>query len=569
MHNIQGTFQSKVIQRELLSEDLRSFDNSRGYISIQKEFNIPLESPWKQIETIKRKKVKLFDSPLLNDKETTSLNFSTDKKEEDILSKFVQWGTFPIISSDDRPTLQKKHIQYPKTEFMRNHNARINIQKEEQEKYFRQTKTRTQMVQVPQINKNNHYDVKEDNLNLNQQQQQDPKIAKKYAEEFNNYIIKDISTTRRILPQLERLQNDKKKISESNIVNRQRRVYSVIDQSFLQKSDNLDETIDDNLDQKINLRKRRTQIKKCKLKIRLIFVLAVVRISRKYIVQLKERASGVSNLDQQKVVHQKFIDQFGIKNLKYQQKAFAEGIFSKLNSIFQNQKYIKECEEVQRNSDILNRDLKKQRFCQFVSFFLETLDIVTNQQVMSPVLIHLMNLNFFKTNNTQTSLFVANRARYYTIYMHEMTKDQQLLIASEYLLFSQIIPNIFEVFNDLNAKTLEHKNQTLSYLTALCELIQIYFVDNFANLEKIKNKNVRPIQRTFQLQTEENTGFSKAEVIYTSTINSNESIIVEKGFDRSNIKELQNSKPYWDEKMKQKFSKILSNIEKMILIKQN
>lgn len=69
------------------------------------------------------------------------------------------------------------------------------------------------------------------------------------------------------------------------------------------------------------------------------------------------------------------------------------------------------------------------------------------------------------------------------------------------------------------------------------------------------------------MDIDDNTGIAKSEVIISSKINSDETIIIENGFDKSSIRELQTSKPYWNEKMKSRFTKIISNIEKLIVIK--
>ncbi|CAD8088008.1 unnamed protein product [Paramecium sonneborni] len=569
MNNYQGSSLSKNIVRQLVSKSPNSHQNSKEYISISKELNIPIESVWQQTLTIKRKKIKLFESPILNNNIITSKSFTSTKYDEDVLSKFMKWDSKQINLQDDKPTFKEKYIQNSnnsKLEFQRNHNIRTSIFRQEKQKFMRQNKTKNLAFKVPQQNKYDHFGISEDHLNLNQNELLDTQATKKYAQELDNYVIQEINLINQILPKLQISENIQKKTPESkNQKNRQRRVYSVIDYQYFPNLEELDDTID----QQSILRKRRIQIKKSKLKSKFIFVLAVIRISKKYRTKLKERASGTLNLDQQKIVHQKYIDQFGIKNVKHLQKSFIQGIFSKLNSFFQDIQYIKECELLQRNENKKNKDLKKQRFCQFVSVFLQILEIVTKQNVIPPLIIHQLNLNFYKTNNTQSSLFVINRACYYSTLIYSIKKDQQLLIATEYLIFSQIIPSILEIFNEVSFKNLEHRNVSLCYLTAMIELIQIYFVDYFLNLEKITEKNVKPIQRIFDLKIEENTNIFKPEIIYNSNINSDETIIIEQGFDRQNLQVLQKSKPYWDEKMKQKFSKIISNIEQLILIKTN
>ncbi|CAD8065169.1 unnamed protein product [Paramecium primaurelia] len=555
-------------QRKFISECQTPSKDSKGYISLSKELNMPITQISKKTASNQRKKIKLFDSPYLNDDTYTTLSNNQQKNEVDILSKLMNWEKMHL----NQYQYTSKHYNdlKPKTEYLRNQNPKfIDINQKEQEIYRDQFKTQKQAPKSQFIPKQAQLEVQLDDMESIQMKNLGPQYAQTNQQQLNQYIISIAKTNNRILPKIQLPDKNQKNNLLPNL-NRQNRIYSVLNDLQLQQMLDKDDSIDNITElQKSLFRKRKTQQKKSMLRKRIIVVLAVIRISKKYRVILKERAQKTQNLDQQKSVHQKYLDQFRTKNLQYHQKDFADGIFKKLNSILLDKKYIKECEQISRLQDFIQKDIKKQRFCQFISLFLQSLEIATNQNVLPLVIVHQLNLNFFKTNNTQSCLFVLNRACYYSTLIQKITKKQQLLIATEYLLFQLVIPNIFQILKDMKIKSVEHNNQTLSYLTALTEMVQMLFVDYFKNLEQVSSKNAKPIQRILLLDIDDNSGIANSEVIITSKINQDETIIIENGFDKSSIKELQSCKPYWDEKMKSRFIKIISNIEKHILIKNN
>ncbi|CAD8164629.1 unnamed protein product [Paramecium pentaurelia] len=555
-------------KRNFISECQTPSKDSKGYISLSKQLNMPITQISKKTTSNQRKKIKLFDSPHLNDDTFTTLSNNQSKNEVDILSKLMNWEKMHL--NQQQYTSKHYNDLKPKTEYLRNQNPKfIDINQKEHEIYIDKCKTQKQAPKSQFIPKQVQLEVQLDDMESIQMENLGPQYAQTNQQQLNQYIISIAKTTNRILPKIQLPDKNKKNNILPNL-NRQNRIYSVLNDLQLQQMLDKDDSIDNITEQQqLLFRKRKTQQKKSMLRKRIIVVLAVIRISKKYRVILKERAQKTQNLDQQKSVHQKYLDQFRTKNLQYHQKDFADGIFKKLNSILLDKKYIKECEQISRLQDFIQKDIKKQRFCQFISLFLQSLEIATNQNVLPPVIVHQLNLNFFKTNNTQSCLFVLNRACYYSTLIQKITKKQQLLIATEYLIFQLVIPNIFQILKDMKIKSVEHNNQTLSYLTALTEMVQMFFVDYFKQLEKVSSKNVKPIQRILQLDIDDNSGIANSEVIITSKINQDETIIIENGFDKSSIKELQSCKPYWDEKMKSRFIKIISNIEKHILIKNN
>ncbi|CAD8160985.1 unnamed protein product [Paramecium octaurelia] len=557
---------SRYTQRQFVSECQTPSKDSYGYISVSKELNIPLISVGKQSTSCQRKQMKLFDSPYLNDNTNSTLSSHNSKNEVDILSKLMNWEK--MQGNPKFIPLKRQHNLLPRPEHQKNQNLMFqdNNQKEHA-KYLNQQTVQQQAPKSYLLHKPLQLDVEMKESEYNQMESLGPHNTIQNQHELNQYIISVAKTNNRILPKLQLPEKNEKPILKQNF-HRQKRFYSVIDNlQALKFGDQDDSVIDDNEQQQF--RKRKSQFKKYQLRKRIIVVLAVIRISGQYRQILKERAQYSTGLDQQKSVFQKYIDQFRTKNLQYHQKDFAEGIFKKLNSSILEKKYIKECQEISMLQESVQKDIKKQRFCQLVLLLLQSLEIATKQNVLPPVIVHLLNLNFFKSSTSQSCLFVSKRACYYTTFVCKITRQQQLIIATEYLMFQSIIPNIFSIFKDMKIKDIEHNNQTLSYLSALAQMVQILFVDYFKDLQLVKNRNVNPIQRILKLNIDENTGFGESEIIISQKINTDESVIIENGFDKSSILELQDSKPYWDQKIKSRFAKIVSNIEKHILIQNN
>ncbi|CAK74765.1 unnamed protein product (macronuclear) [Paramecium tetraurelia] len=557
---------SRYTQRNFVSECQTPSIDSHGYISVSKELNIPLISTGKQSISVQRKQIKLFDSPHFNDNTNSTLSSHKSKKEVDILSKLMNWEK--MQGNPKFIPLKRHHELLPKTEHLRNQNPMFqDIKQKGHAKYLNQQTVQQQAPKSFVMHDTIQPDVEMKESEYNQMESLDPLNTMKNQHELNQYVIQVAKTNNRILPKLQLPEKNEKAILKPNF-HRQKRLYSVIDTFEALKFGGQDDSVfDDNEYQQF--RKRKAQFKRYQLRKRIIVVLAVIRISRKHRLILKERALYSTSLDQSKSVHQKYLDQFRTKNLLYHQKEFAEGIFKKLNSSILDKKYLKECQEISMFQDSVQKDIKKQRFCQLALLLLQSLEIATQQNVLPQVIVHLLNLNFYKSSTSQSCLFVSKRACYYTAFVCKITRKQQLLLATEFLMFQTIIPNIFSIFKDMNIKDIEHNNQTLSYLSALTQIVQILFIDYFKDLELVKTKNVHPIQRILKLNIDENTGLGASEIIISSKINTDETVVIENGFDKSSILELQDSKPYWDEKIKSRFAKIVSNIEKHILIQNN
>ncbi|CAD8066212.1 unnamed protein product [Paramecium sonneborni] len=317
---------------------------------------------------------------------------------------------------------------------------------------------------------------------------------------------------------------------------------------------------------KKNQAKNQFIIRNKKFRIIVFVVIAVLELSKKYKIIFEEREIARVHFLAQKEPHKHFINYFGIKQHKTQHRKFVDSLLSKILTIYKDQKYIQECENIQNQKTAIRKDIQIQRLCFFIKLLFQDLELITRKNIIPKFILHSLNLCLFAGKNTQTSQFVANRTKFYSKTVHSLTSQQKVLIALEYLIFTIIIPNLLEIANELDKTSYDCFYVTLFHFIAFTGVLMVQFTKQFENLNKIRNSNVKPIQRIIQLKKNDQGLPCIANFIINDKIDEDENKITAGGFEYSGILELYESKPFWRVKISKLFSKVVSNIGDLINI---
>ncbi|CAD8154080.1 unnamed protein product [Paramecium pentaurelia] len=311
--------------------------------------------------------------------------------------------------------------------------------------------------------------------------------------------------------------------------------------------------------------KPQIKIRNKKLRIIVFVVIAVLELSKKYKKIFQEREIAREHFQLQQRPHLKYINFFGIKQHKQQQRKFVDSLLQKIIIIQKDQKYIKECKTIQREQDDIRKDFQKQRLCFFIKLILQDLELITRKNIIPGFILHSLNLCLFSGKHTQTSQFVVNRTKFYSKTVHSLTQEQKVLIAIEFLFFTIIIPNMLDIVNELDQSNKDSFLITLFHFVGIIGVLMVQFTKYFENkFEKIKESNVKPIQKVIQLKKNEQGIPCIASLSFTDKIDENENKILSGGFEYSGILELFEQKPFWSQKMTLQFSRIARNIGELI-----
>ncbi|CAK64188.1 unnamed protein product (macronuclear) [Paramecium tetraurelia] len=311
--------------------------------------------------------------------------------------------------------------------------------------------------------------------------------------------------------------------------------------------------------------KPQLKIRNRRLRIIVFVVIAVLGLSKKYKKIFQERQIAREHFQMQQGPHLKYINFFGIKQHKFQFRKFVDSLLQKIIMIQKDQKYIKECINIQREKDIIRKDAQKQKLCFFIKLILQDLELITRKNIVPGFIHHFLNLCLFSGKTTQTSQFVANRTKFYSKTVHSLTSEQKLLIALEFLIFTIIIPNLLDIASELDQTNKESFLITLFHFIGIIGVLMVLFTKHFERkFEKIDGSNVKPIQRVIHLKKNEQGLPCVATFSISDTIDQDEKKIIQGGFEYAGILELFEQKPYWGEKISNQFNKIAKNIGELI-----
>ncbi|CAD8174175.1 unnamed protein product [Paramecium octaurelia] len=312
-----------------------------------------------------------------------------------------------------------------------------------------------------------------------------------------------------------------------------------------------------------NLKIRRIQIKRLRLKSIALLVIAVCKLSKKYRLVLLKRNQAIQHFKKLKLPHLNYLQFFGQRQIKQQFQNFTENLFSKISSLLISDNYNKGLIEILKQNEEMILDFQQQQLCYFIKLLLQDLELITRKNVLPPFIIHSLNLSLFRGKQTQTSQFVSNRTQFYSQTVFSLNPEQQGLIASEYLIFTIILPIILEIANkQVFSQSNRQMNFSFSFI-ALPILLTDFFINHFKNLPKIQNPNVKPVQLVLNVLEDKEIPL-KTQLITSSKLESDEELMISGNFKKQFVYSIFNEKPKYKFQMNQLFSKIIKNIEAQI-----
>ncbi|CAK79740.1 unnamed protein product (macronuclear) [Paramecium tetraurelia] len=312
---------------------------------------------------------------------------------------------------------------------------------------------------------------------------------------------------------------------------------------------------------KLNI--QRIQVKRLRLKIIALLVIAICKLSKKYRLVLFKRNQEMQHFRKLKMPHLKFLQFFGQRQIKQQFQNFTENLFSKITSLLTSENYNKGLIEILKQKEEMILDFQQQQLCYFIKLLLQDLELITRKNVLPPFINHSLNLSLFRGKQTQTSQFVSNRTQFYSKTVVSLNSEQQGLIASEYLIFTIILPIILEIANkQVFTQSNRQMNFSFSFI-ALPILLTDFFTNHFKNLPKIQNPNVKPIQLILTVLEDQEIPL-KTQLITSSILESDEELMISGNFKKQFVYSIFNEKPKYKFQMNQLFSKIIKNIETQI-----
>ncbi|CAD8173960.1 unnamed protein product [Paramecium pentaurelia] len=310
--------------------------------------------------------------------------------------------------------------------------------------------------------------------------------------------------------------------------------------------------------------KMRLVVKKLRLKVIAILIMAVLKLSKKYKLVLLKRNQALLHFKKLKTLHLNHLNKYQQRIIKQQYQNFIEKLFSKIIKLLNSQNYIKDFSEIFNKKQELIVDFQKQRLCYFIKLLFQDLELITRKNFLPPCILHSLNLSLFYGKHTQTSQFVSNRTQFYSKTVHSLNQDQKVLIALEYLIFTLILPNLLEITNKQVYTDSDLQMNFQFYFIAIPVLLTVFFTNHFKKLQKIKNSNVKPIQLILNVQEEEGNSPMKTQLITSSKLETDEELIISGDFKFNFVYKIFYEKPKWKIQMSTLFSQIVKNIEALI-----
>ncbi|CAD8149419.1 unnamed protein product [Paramecium octaurelia] len=310
--------------------------------------------------------------------------------------------------------------------------------------------------------------------------------------------------------------------------------------------------------------KYRLVIKKLRLKIVVLFVLAALRFSRKYKITFKKRNQALEHFNKLKKPHLTHFSTMGERQIKFFYRTFVEQIFSKIIKLLKSEDYIKDYTEILKQKQEMILDFQKQRLCFFIKLIFQDLELITRKNLIPEFMVDCLNLSLFSRKNTQTSLFVANRTKFYSKTVHSLNQQQKMLITLEFLIFAVIIPNALDIANQYECVNENHQAIVQLYFISIVMLLTGFFTNYFKDLPKIQSSNVKPVQLLLKVSEDQDDNPVQTRIIVSQELEQNEELILSGDLKINFIDKNFSDKPNFQKDMGKLFSKIVTNVGAII-----
>ncbi|CAK90406.1 unnamed protein product (macronuclear) [Paramecium tetraurelia] len=419
--------------------------------------------------------------------------------------------------------------------------------------------TQMQIVQGENSQDTTNYDILEkyyQNKAITTQRRME---VKKTNTRENIREVRNLSLQKKNVQNLDKLNESQKYSSGRNYIIRENQFkqnnndvqFSNIDYGYQQKTNT------------IEMISKRIENSKRTLKKVFLSVFFSMVISKKYRLFKQEEKQIITILNCKLQSCQKVINQIGIRQVEEQQQQFVQIVSNKVIHYLNNQTYINECNQ---NDDVSNpvqsMDWKKLRVQSFSKLIYQNLELLTRECNFPELLKCQLITSLYKTSKQQTSFFVGERCHFYQANRIQLTREQKLAIAMEYLLFQIVIPKLLQIVNGLPTYSQNHKIYTQQIIVIIASLLHRQFVNRFQNMKKVKNPNGYMVNKKLSIQYLENGLFCNEISIAGNTGDNNE--VLEGLLEQDQIQSIENSKPVWKQSMDNLFDQILSNVQDVI-----
>ncbi|CAD8069280.1 unnamed protein product [Paramecium sonneborni] len=394
-------------------------------------------------------------------------------------------------------------------------------------------------------------------------------ISKQKLPQINTYNsqtdTQQIQSNRSMVSQIKQNQLNNKKRSISFQLDESQTEKDIDDVQDLQQNGLEDDTIDfeyknrkKTATQKVLSNSKQKKYYR-KIKIAFLAVLAYVRWSKNFRLKRLEQSKKL------KIIREKFektkqfilsIKEDQIKQALYQ---WVENIFKEFIYELSKPEFIKHCltQDYNPNSDD-NIIYRQKLILKLTLDFFIRLEKMTQINLLPKLIVNLMYLSLFLSQNSKASLFVAKRTNFYMKNSIKISNQQEKMIIGEYILFRLIIQNMLNIFNNIEYQNKIHEKLTKFFATVIASFIQILYIDYFEDIKLVKEINVQLYQRKIVL--DENL---KALIILEDKIDENELLIL--GLqDRDLFETLFQQQLDWISNISKIFHKIILNLHSQI-----
>ncbi|CAD8084973.1 unnamed protein product [Paramecium sonneborni] len=326
----------------------------------------------------------------------------------------------------------------------------------------------------------------------------------------------------------------------------------------------------------MNFRKEsKNKKKKHKFKIVGYAIFAAICLSKKYRMIQKQKQELRSQINQNFQQHQKVLDKFSKRQTIIHEKQYYEFIVEKLMHYFKDQQFFEETQKIKNQSKEYQSDIRKLHVFKFTTQLFKNVEFYTRQKNTPDYILSLLNMSLYEKTAIPISKFVGQRCLFYSDDHLKIPQDQLVLIAMEYYFFCNLIPNFFEMLNELQddkfitkqkiRTNLFHQNECHFYVCIFATLIQEKIIQTFQEMRKIKNPNGNIVQKTLQT-TEQQNLVIKAQIVINNELDDKdvEKEIVKGLITSDLIEALEEEKGQWKQFIAQTFQKIIKNFRSLM-----
>ncbi|CAD8157443.1 unnamed protein product [Paramecium pentaurelia] len=304
---------------------------------------------------------------------------------------------------------------------------------------------------------------------------------------------------------------------------------------------------------------QKSQRRKKRLKKYVIVVLACIRLLWKQRIKIKENRLKLKKIKEKfEIAKQKLlaIPEENIRNLL---STWVNDLLEEIIQILNSEQFYAHCDTPNYNANKEENIVYRQELIiKLTQNFFDRLEYMTRDNILPSLIIDLMYLSLFYSQNPKVSLFVAKRTNFYVKNTIKLSNQQEMLIISEYIFFRLIIQYMLKIFNQLKYKNDTHEKLCKFFVTIIASFIQILYIDFFEDMKFVKQINVQLYQRKIVLDEK-----LKAYLLEDDKIDEGENLIL--GLhDRSQFEQLFQQQMDWITQMGKTFYQILLNLHNQI-----